>query len=78
MLYKDGIYKEAAELFEECLFFRPDWMMSALFLSKVYLALGNTELAIKNLKITKRLAIEQNHEDPLGEVNELLAKIDYI
>ena len=75
-LFEQGQNKEAACLFEDCLLAKPDWMMPALFLSKAYLALGNTELAIKNLHITRKLATEQNHEDPLHEANELLAEIE--
>ena len=41
--------------FKQCLA-KPDWMMSALFLAKTYLALENKPLAIKHLELTKKLA----------------------
>jgi len=50
-------------------------MMSALFLGKVNIALNNKEKAVKYLQVTKNLAIEQNHDDPLEEAIELLSEL---
>jgi predicted Zn-dependent protease len=75
VLFEKGKFEEAVTLFEQCLAAKPDWMMSALFLAKTYLALENKPLAIKHLELTKKLASEQKHDDPFHEANDLLVEI---
>jgi tetratricopeptide (TPR) repeat protein len=75
LLHESGDNEEAAILFEQCLSDKPNWMMSALFLGKVNIALNNKEQAVKYLQVTKDLAIEQNHDDPLQEAIELLSEL---
>ena len=50
-------------------------MMASLFLAKTHLALGNKDLAIKYLELTKKLAAEQSHDDPFHEANDLLVEL---
>lgn len=75
VLHERGDNEEAACLFEQCLIEKPNWMMSALFLGKVHIALDNKEKAVRYLQVTRDLAIEQNHDDPLQEANELLSEL---
>lgn len=75
LLFEKGKFEEAVNLFEHCLAAKPEWMMASLFLAKTHLALGNKDLAIKYLELTKKLAAEQSHDDPFHEANDLLVEL---
>ena len=75
LLFEKGKFEEAVNLFEQCLAAKPEWMMSALFLAKTHLALEHKQLAVKYLELTKKLAVEQSHDDPYHEANDLLLEI---
>jgi len=74
--FEESQLESACAEFEECLKARPDWMMAALSLGKIYLQLEDIELAKKNLRLALELARQQNHEDPAVEAEELLKECD--
>ena len=74
--YEGNQLKLASDEFEECLKFKPDWMMAALFLGKAYLADENKEKAKEKLELALFLAKNQNHDDPAEEAAQLLAELN--
>ena len=63
----------AREQFELALARKPDWMVVQILIGKCDLALGNRPSAKAAFERARQLAIEQNHEGPLEEMNQLLA-----
>lgn len=68
-----GKFSEAKEQFQIALAKKPDWMVVQILLGKCELALGNKAVAKAAFERARQLAIEQNHEGPLAEMEELLA-----
>jgi Flp pilus assembly protein TadD len=70
-----GHLSEAAELLRACIEKKPDWMFPTILLARCQLQLGDKPGAKTTLETARRLAIEQHHDGPLEEVNELLASL---
>jgi tetratricopeptide (TPR) repeat protein len=73
--YDLGQFGDAKEQFELALSRKPDWMAVQILLGKSAVALGQTATAKSAFERARQLAIEQNHEGPLAEVEELLREI---
>lgn len=67
-----GQIAEAKEQFDLALAKKPDWMVVQILLGKCALALGNPAAARTAFERAKQLAIQQNHEGPLAEMEQLL------
>lgn len=74
-LYDAGAFVEAKEQFELALAAKPDWMVAQILLGKCAMALGNRAVARGALERALRLAIDQNHEGPRVEVEDLLGDL---
>lgn len=72
-LYDASQFVPAKEQFEVALGKKPDWMAVRILLGKCELSLGNRAAAIVSFERARQLAIEQNHEGPREEMEQLLA-----
>ena len=70
-----GAFARAREQFELALAKRADWMVAQILLGKCELALGNPDAAKQAFERARKLAIDQNHEGPLSEIEALLADL---
>jgi uncharacterized protein HemY len=61
--------------FEQALAVKPDWMVVQILIGKCHLALGRPAEAKKAFSRARELAIEQNHEGPLAEMDAALANL---
>lgn len=66
----------AKEQFEFALERKPDWMAVQILIGKCELALGNRNAARTAFVRARQLAIEQNHEGPLAELEQWLGEIE--
>jgi tetratricopeptide (TPR) repeat protein len=71
-----GEVEAAAEHYARCAQGRADWMLPRILLGKLHLAAGRREQALPLLQEALRLAEEQAHDDPAGELRALLAETD--
>ncbi|MEO6035000.1 MAG: tetratricopeptide repeat protein [Verrucomicrobiota bacterium] len=71
-----GQIAEANEQFGKAIAKKPDWMVVRILIGKCELALGNPAAAKICFQRARQLAIEQNHEGPLAEMEQLLAELD--
>jgi len=74
-LFDAGRFDEAREQFAFALERKPDWMAVAILMGRCELARGNPAGARAVFERARRLAIEQNHEGPRAELDELLAEL---
>src|SRR2546429_7427424 len=70
-----GHFAAAKEQFALALARKPDWMVVQILLGKCELALGDKAAARTAFERARQLAIDQDHEGPLEEMNQLLAEI---
>ncbi len=66
-------FVDAKREFELALQKKPDWMVVQILIGKCDLALGNKAAAKSAFQKARQLAIDQNHEGPLAEMDEILA-----
>ena len=66
-------YLEAREHLRVALSKRTDWMLVQILLGKIELQMGNPTGARAAFLAARRLAIAQNHEGPLAELESLLS-----
>ena len=66
-------FAPAREQFELALARKPDWMVVQILIGKCELALGNRPAAKAAFERARQLAIEQHHDGPVEEMNQLLA-----
>jgi tetratricopeptide (TPR) repeat protein len=71
-----GHFAEAKEQFDFAIAKKPDWMVVQILIGKCELSLGNKAAAKISFERAKQLAIEQNHEGPFAEMEQLLAELD--
>lgn len=71
-LFDAGRTAEAREHFGAALARKPDWMVVQILLAKCDLALGDPAAARAGLERAHQLAVEQNHQGPREEVEQLL------
>jgi Flp pilus assembly protein TadD len=74
-LYDSGRFVPAKEHFEIALGKKPDWMAVRILLGKCELTLGNRVAARVAFERARQLAIEQDHEGPREEMEQLLAEM---
>lgn len=74
-LFDAGQIAEAKEHFLFAIGKKRDWMVVQILIGKCDLALGNKDAAKKSFERAKQLAIEQNHEGPLAEMEQMLAEL---
>jgi len=54
---------------------KPDWMVVQILIGKSELALGNKSAAKAAFTRARDLALQQNHEGPLAEIEQMLAEL---
>lgn len=69
-----GQFAQAKEQFEIALSRKRDWMVVQILIGKCDLALGARDSAKAAFERARQLAIEQEHDGPLAEVEQLLAE----
>lgn len=74
--FDNGDVVAAREEFEIALAKKPDWMVVQILIGKCELALGNKDKARAAFERARQLAIEQNHEGPLAEMEQMLAELE--
>src|SRR5262245_46777454 len=74
-LYDAGKMGEALQHFEYALGRKPDWMVVQILVGKCHLNLGDRTAARGAFERAHRLAIEQQHEGPQMEMEQLLAEL---
>lgn len=75
-LFDAGDFLKAREQFEIAIRKKPDWMVVQILIGKCELALGNKAKAKADFERALQLAIEQNHEGPQMEMEEMIAELD--
>ena len=75
-LFDSGDFVRAREQFETAIRKKPDWMVVQILIGKSELALGNSAKAKADFERALQLAIEQNHEGPQLEMEEMIAELD--
>ena len=73
--FDSGQVGPAKEQFEVALAGKPDWMVVQILIGKCELAVGNRAAAKAAFERARQLAIEQHHEGPQAEMEELLREI---
>lgn len=71
-----GNFSEAKKQFQIALARKPDWMVAQILIGKCELALSDKVAAKIAFERARKLAIEQNHEGPLAEMESLLAELN--
>ena len=74
--FQAGAWTEAREHFEFALARKPDWMVAHILIGKCDLATGHRFGAKAAFERARQLALDQNHEGPLEEMNQLLADLE--
>ena len=74
-LYDAGEYEEAREHLEVALSKRPDWMLVQILLGNIDLQSGHPERARAAFVAARQLALDQRHEGPLVELDQLLSEL---
>ena len=74
-LFDVGQVQEAKEQFDFAIAKKPDWMVVQILIGKCELALGHNVEAKSAFERAKQLAIAQNHEGPLAEMEQLLSEL---
>ncbi len=73
-LFDRGDFDGALAQFEVALGKKPDWMVVQILIGKCHLSSGRRDQARAAFEKARRLAIEQHHEGPLVELEQLLAE----
>ena len=73
--YDLGQFVPAKEQFQLALARKPDWMVAQILLGKCELTLGNRDAAKVAFERARQLAVEQHHEGPLAEMEQLLEEL---
>jgi tetratricopeptide (TPR) repeat protein len=77
ILFDLGQLAEAKAQFELALARKPDWMLVHILLGKCESSLGNREPAKAAFERARRLALEQKHDGPLAEVEQLIEELSH-
>ena len=73
--YNLGDFVRAREQLAVALEKKPDWMVVQILVGRCDLALGDKAAARTAFERARLLAIEQNHEGPLAEMNQALEEL---
>jgi Flp pilus assembly protein TadD len=71
-----GRHAEAREAFRTALERKPDWMVVRILLGKCHLSLGDRTEARAEFARALQLAIDQDHNGPRAEMEQVLADLD--
>ena len=74
--FQTDSFELAREQFELALARKPDWMAVQILIGKCHLALGRRGDAQKAFERARQLAVDQRHEGPLEEMNQILAELE--
>ena len=74
-LFDAGRVGEAREHFAEALRRKPEWMVVQILLGRCHQALGDPDAAREAYRRAHVLAVEQHHEGPQAELEQLLADL---
>src|ERR1041384_6221673 len=74
-LFDGGDFAAAKIQFIVALTKKPDWMVVQILIGKCDLGLGDKAGARQAFERARQLAIEQNHEGPQAEMEQLLADV---
>ena len=74
-LYDEGEFVRSREQLSLALEKKSDWMLVQILIGKCDLTLGRRTEAKAAFERARQLAIEQNHEGPLAEMDELLREL---
>ena len=74
-LFDEGEFVRAREQLALALAKKSDWMLVQILIGKCDLSLGRRAEAKSAFERARQLAIEQNHEGPLAEMEELLREL---
>lgn len=75
-LFDAGEFAQAKEHFAVALNKKPDWMVVQILIGKCDLALGDKAAARTAFQRALQLAIEQHHEGPQAEMEQMLAEAE--
>ena len=75
-LFDAGLYAEAKEHLSLALNGKPDWMVVQMLLGRCELSLGNRAAARRAFEQAHALAVEQHHEGPQAELEQLLSEFE--
>lgn len=75
-LFDVGRFADARGHLEWALARRPDWMVVQILIGKCHQALGEGAAAREAFMRARQLAIEQDHQGPREEMDQLLANGD--
>ena len=75
-LFDASDFAKAREHLEAAITKKPDWMVVQILIGKCELALGHKAKARADFERALRLAIDQNHEGPQMEMEEMIAELD--
>lgn len=70
-----GEYEQGAEAFGRCLELDPGWMMAAIRRGACLVSIERWDEARQALELGRRLAEEQNHDEPFDEIRDLLDQL---
>jgi predicted Zn-dependent protease len=68
-------HERAAELLQPLCEKKPDWMVVHILLGKCQLVAGHAETGKKTLQHAHQLAVDQHHDGPREELEDLLATL---
>ena len=75
-LFDAGEFARAREHLQAALTKKPDWMVVQILIGKCDLALGHKAAAKASFERALQLAVEQSHEGPQMEMEQMLAELD--
>lgn len=67
-----GQFAEAKTHLQQALARKPDWMVVQILIGKCEMSLGQRAAAKKSFETALKLAIDQHHEGPQAELEQLL------
>lgn len=74
-LFDEGEFARAKEQLALALSVKPDWMVVQILIGKCDLSLGDQAAAKSAFQRALQLAIEQHHEGPQAEMEQMLADL---
>ena len=70
-----GAWGEAEQAYARCLRLKPDWMVAAIKRGRCLVELQRWDEARASLELGADLAQKQGHDEPWGEIRELMAQL---
>ena len=72
VLLESGSFEEAESCFARALAAKNDWVLAYILRARCLIRMGRPEEARGLLETGRRHAVEQQHQDPIEEIDELL------